>query len=64
MMKSRKMRWAWQVACMRNRNSYRISLAKPEESRQLGRPRHRLDDTDKMYVKEIGLGWYGLSPYG
>jgi hypothetical protein len=39
---------------MRNRIAYRISLARPEENRQLGRPRHRLDDTNTMYVKEIG----------
>jgi hypothetical protein len=40
--KSRKMRWAWHVACMgRMRNAYNILIGKPEFKRPLGRPRRR-----------------------
>jgi hypothetical protein len=40
--KSRRMRWTWHVACMGEmRNMYNISVGKPEEERPLGRPRRR-----------------------
>jgi hypothetical protein len=37
--KSRRMRWAGQVARMGKRNSYRLLVGKPEGKRPLGRPR-------------------------
>ena len=40
--KSRRMRWEWRVACMGvRRGVYRVLVGKPEGKRSLGRPRHR-----------------------
>jgi hypothetical protein len=40
--KSRRMRWAGQVARMgESRGAYRVLVGKPEGRRPLGRPRHR-----------------------
>jgi hypothetical protein len=40
--KSRRMRWAVQVACMgEGRNMYRVLVGKPEGNRPLERPRRR-----------------------
>jgi hypothetical protein len=39
-------------------NAYRILVGKPEGKRQLGRPRHRWVDSNKMDLKEIG--WDGM----
>jgi hypothetical protein len=40
--KSRRMRWAGHVACMREgRGAYRVLVGEPEGKRPLGRPRHR-----------------------
>jgi hypothetical protein len=37
--KSRRMRWAWHVACMgEGRGVYSVLVGKPEEKRPLGRP--------------------------
>jgi hypothetical protein len=53
--KSRKMRWAWQEACMRERRgSYRTLVGISEERRQLGRPRRRWDGNIKIYLQEVG----------
>jgi len=42
MIKSRRKRWAGHVVHMRGmRNAYSILVGKPEEKRQLRRPRHR-----------------------
>jgi hypothetical protein len=42
MIKSRRMRWPGRAARMgEKKNAYRILLGKPEERRQLGRPRRR-----------------------
>jgi hypothetical protein len=42
MIKSRRMRWAGNVACMgEKRNVYRIFVGKPDGKRPLGRPRRR-----------------------
>jgi hypothetical protein len=42
MIKSRRMRWTWHVARMReNRNAWRILVGKSEGKRPLGRPRRR-----------------------
>jgi hypothetical protein len=52
--KSRRMRWAGQVAGMgEKRNACMILVGKPEGKRPLGRPRRRWEDN-------ITMGWYGL----
>jgi hypothetical protein len=59
MIKSRRIRWAGHVACMRSkRNAYRILVGKPEGKTPLGRPRGRWEDNVKMDVREIG--WDGI----
>jgi hypothetical protein len=37
MIKSKRMRWTWYLARMKNRNACRILAVKPEEKRQLAR---------------------------
>jgi hypothetical protein len=63
--KSRRMRWAGNVARVgKKRNVYRLLVAKPEGKRQLGRPRHRWVDNIRMDPGEIGWGgvdWIGLA---
>jgi hypothetical protein len=57
MIKSRKVRWAGNVARMgAKRNAYRILVGKPEGKRPLGRPRRRWENDIKMYLREIGWG--------
>jgi hypothetical protein len=52
MVKSRRMRWARHVACMREkRNAYRILVRKLEGTRPLGRPRCRREDNIRMDLK-------------
>jgi hypothetical protein len=54
--KSRRIRWAGHVAQMgEKRNVYRLSVAKPEGKRPVGRPRHRWIDNIKMDLLEMGL---------
>jgi hypothetical protein len=62
MIKSRRMRWRGHVACMgKGRGPCRVLVEKPEEEGPLGRPRHRLEDNIKMYLKEVQSGsWTGL----
>jgi hypothetical protein len=60
MIKSRRMRWAGNVAQMgERRNAYRILVGKPEGRRPLGRPRCRWVDNIKMDLREIG--WDGMN---
>jgi hypothetical protein len=55
--KSRRMRWAEQVARMgEKRNAYRLLVGKPEGKRPLGRSRRRWVDNFKMDRLEIGWG--------
>jgi hypothetical protein len=57
MIKSRRMRWAGNVA--RNgekKNAYRILVGTPDRKRLLGRPRRRWVDNIKM----DGMIWIGL----
>jgi hypothetical protein len=55
--KSRRMRWAGNVARMgENRNAYRLLVAKPEGKRPLGRPRRRWVDNIRMDLREVGWG--------
>jgi hypothetical protein len=59
MMKSRRIRWAWHVACLgEKRNAHGISAGKTEGKRSLGRPRCRWEDNIKVYLREIG--WAGV----
>jgi hypothetical protein len=54
MIKSRRIRWAWHVARMREkRNAYRILVANAEGKRPLGRPRRRCVNNIKMDLREI-----------
>jgi hypothetical protein len=53
--KSRKMRWAEQVACMWERSGvYKVLVGKPERKRQLGRIRRRWEDNIKMGLQKVG----------
>jgi hypothetical protein len=57
--KLRKMRFAGLVAHIGGmRNQYSIFVEKPEEKKVLGRPRHILEDKNKMDLREIG--WEGV----
>jgi len=47
LIKSRTKSWAGHVA-------YRISVARPEGRRSLGRPRRRWEDNIKMDLKQVG----------
>jgi hypothetical protein len=52
MIKSRRMRWAGNVARMREkRNAYRILVGKPEGKRPLERPRRRWVENIKMDLR-------------
>jgi len=56
--KSRKIRWANHVACMRERRSvYRVLVVKPEGKRPIGSPRCRWEDNIKMDLQEVGWGY-------
>jgi hypothetical protein len=63
--KSRRMRWAGHVACMREeRGVHRVLVGKPEGRSLLGRPRRRWEDNIKMDVEEVGGGcgdWISLT---
>jgi hypothetical protein len=65
MIRSRRMRWAEQVARMgEKRNSYRLFVGKPEGKKTLGRPRRRWVDNINMDLGEIAWGdinWIGLA---
>jgi len=51
------MRWAGHVACLGERKGvYKVLVGKPEEKRQLGRPRRRWEDNMKMDLQEVGCG--------
>jgi hypothetical protein len=55
--KSRRMRWARQVARMgEERNVYRVFMGKSEGKRPLGRPRRRWENGIRMDLRETGLG--------
>jgi hypothetical protein len=54
-MKSRRMRWAGNVACMERENVHnRVLMGKPEGKRPLERPRHKWEYNIKMYLQELG----------
>jgi len=55
--KSRRMRWARQLARMREkRGVYRVLVGRPEGKRPLGRHRHRWEDNTMMDLQEVGCG--------
>ena len=60
--KSRRMRCAWHVACMGERgDAYRVLVGKPEGTRPLGISSSRWEDNIKMDLQEVGWGaWTGL----
>ena len=56
--KSRRMRWAGDVARVEEgRGVYRVLVGQPEEKRPLGRPRRRWEDNIKMDLQEVGCGF-------
>ena len=63
--KSRRMRWAGNVARMgKERGVYRVLVGKPERRRPLGRPRRRWVDNIRMDLQEVRCGymdWIGLA---
>jgi hypothetical protein len=42
------------------KNSYMILVGKSNGKRPLGIPRHRWEDNNKLNLREMGLGCYGL----
>jgi hypothetical protein len=55
--KSRRMRWAGDVARMgKNRGVHRMLMGKPEGKRSFGRPRRRWADNIKRDLQEVGGG--------
>ena len=52
--KSRKLRWAGQVARMEGRNAFKILIGTPTGNIPLGRPMRRWEDNIRMDLKEIG----------
>jgi len=55
--KSRRMRWAGNVARMvEGRGVHRVLVGKPDGNRPLGRPRRRWEDNIKMDLREVGGG--------
>jgi len=65
MIKSRRMRWAGNVACMgEERGVYRVLVGKPEGRRPLGRPRRKWVNDIRTDLQEVGCGymdWIGLA---
>ena len=63
--KSRRMRWAGNVARMcEEKGVYSVLVGKPEGMRPLGRPRHRWVDNIRMDLQEVGCvyrDWIGLA---
>ena len=59
--KSRRMRWAWHIASIRDRRgAQRVLVGKPEGKRPLGRPKCRWEDIT-MDLQEVGWGaWTGF----
>jgi hypothetical protein len=63
--KSRRMRWARNVARMgERRNLHRVSVEKPEGKRQLERPRRRWKDGIGMDLREFVWGECGVDSPG
>ena len=57
LVKSRRMRWAGNVARMEeDKGVHRVLVGKPEGKRLLGRPSRRWEENIKMDLQEIGGG--------
>jgi len=55
--KSRRIKWAGHVACMRQRRGvYRVFVGKYEGKRPFARPSFRWEDNIKMNLQEMGCG--------
>jgi hypothetical protein len=55
--KSMRMRWVWNVACMgEERKVYKVLVGKPKGKRPLGRLRHRWEDGIKINLRLRGGG--------
>jgi hypothetical protein len=62
-MKSKRMRWAWNVGrMMEKRTVYRLLMGKTEGKRPLGRPRRRWVGNIKMDLGDAG--WSGIDWIG
>jgi len=63
--KSRRMRWAGNVARMgEERGVYRVLVGKPDGKRPLGRPRRTWGDNIRTELQMVGCGymdWIGLA---
>ena len=56
--KSKRMKWMWNVARMRERRGlYTVFVGKLEGKRPLGRPRRRWEDNIKIDLQEVGSSW-------
>jgi hypothetical protein len=67
MFKSRRMRLTEHVACMGEKNTFRVLVGKSKGKRTLGRPRRRWENNSKMDRREIvwcGMDWINLSHDG
>jgi hypothetical protein len=54
-MKSKRMKLAWHIACMEKRRGvYRVLVGRPEGKRPLGRPRRRWEDNITMDLQKVG----------
>jgi len=54
LIKSRRMRWAGNLARRADRRvAYRVSVGRPEGKRPLGRPRCRCEDNIKIFIQEV-----------
>jgi hypothetical protein len=53
--KSRRMRWAGHVACVKDRrDEYRVLVGRFHGKRPLPKPRSRREDNIKMDIKDLG----------
>jgi hypothetical protein len=71
--KSRRMRWAGHVALMEEgRGVYRVLVGRPEDKRQMGRPRRWWEDNIKINrtlgrqrtIGRTGFGWLRIRSSG
>ena len=60
--KSRSMCWAGHAALMGDRrDAYRVLVRQPEGRKQLGIPRRRWENNNRMNVQEVGCGGMDLN---
>ena len=65
MIKSRRLRWAGDVAKMEeDRTAFKILIVTPAGKKPLGRPRRRWEDNIRIYFKEMSINmrnWVDLA---